>query len=122
MADPNPRELAAMLRRLPTSSKMWTQDGELEFVDLARIDADLIAAALEKGADAIDALEKEAKVTDWMYDIIAAADVMVDYARDPGCPQEVVGEAIQNYIMTRNRHARPGSGHAPLLTALGSNQ
>ena len=56
-ADPNPRELAAQLRecvRLTPS---------LGSVLVPHEDAEQIAAALEKGADAIDALEKIAVST-----------------------------------------------------------
>ena len=48
MADPNPRELAALLR----SGLLWRKPR------LPRETREQIAAALEKGADAIDALEK----------------------------------------------------------------
>ena len=48
-ADPNPRELAALLRE---------RDEDAEHLCMAFNFADEIAAALEKGADAIDALGK----------------------------------------------------------------
>lgn len=50
----------------------------------------------------------------WLFDIVAAADVLVDRL-GVSHPDMAVQVAIQNYVIIRNRHALPGSGHkAPL--------
>ena len=49
MADPNPRELAAAIR--------YRYEWDKPSIVLTPTEAELVVAALEKGADAIDALE-----------------------------------------------------------------
>ena len=74
MADPNPRELAGLLRKAETLSALNVVSGiKRVYVAITPGERDEIAAALERGADAIDAL----------------AEAITYVAHDKRCPADL---------------------------------